>query len=85
MRPDLDVLLWDRQNTQGHCAAEMGPGAVVEGLYAQLVEPMRMPPNFYTDVPVETSPLTHRRRSTPPFVRPEPKAGGARGVCAPWR
>ena len=64
---------------------EMGPGAVVEELYAQLVEPMRMPPTFYTDVPVETSPLTQRHRSTPPFGRPDLAAVGARGVSAPWR
>jgi lysyl-tRNA synthetase, class II len=41
----------------------MGAGAVIEALYAELVEPTTMRPTFYTDFPVETSPLTHPHRS----------------------
>jgi len=62
---DLDVLLGIARTHGVTVRPEMGPGAVVEELYAQLVEPMTMPPTFYTDFPVETSPLTHRHRSTP--------------------
>ena len=53
---DLDVLLGIAKTHGVTVRPEMGPGAVVEELYAQLVEPMTMPPTFYTDFPVETSP-----------------------------
>ena len=40
-----------------------GAGAVIEELYAALVEPTTLQPTFYVDFPRETSPLTrpHRR------------------------
>ena len=44
---------------------EMGAGAVIEALYADLVEAATTYPTFYTDFPVETSPLTHPHRCEP--------------------
>ncbi|PLC12776.1 hypothetical protein AUQ48_11780 [Kocuria flava] len=43
--------------------AGAGPGAVLEELYAALVERLTIRPTFYVDFPAETSPLTapHRR------------------------
>lgn len=46
----------------------MGPGAVLEELYGELVEPRTMLPTFYTDFPVETSPLTGAHRTRPGLV-----------------
>jgi lysyl-tRNA synthetase class 2 len=46
----------------------MRAGAVIEALYGELVEPTTMRPTFYTDFPVETSPLTHPHRSEPGLV-----------------
>ncbi|MEO6998453.1 MAG: bifunctional lysylphosphatidylglycerol synthetase/lysine--tRNA ligase LysX [Terracoccus sp.] len=47
---------------------EMGAGAVIEELYADLVEATTVYPTFYTDFPAETSPLTHPHRSEPGLV-----------------
>ncbi len=47
---------------------EMGAGAIIEELYAELVEKVTTYPTFYTDFPVETSPLTHPHRSKPGLV-----------------
>ncbi|WP_318541914.1 amino acid--tRNA ligase-related protein [Kocuria marina] len=41
----------------------MGPGAVLESLYEELVEPHTVFPTFYCDFPEETSPLTAPHRS----------------------
>jgi lysyl-tRNA synthetase class 2 len=41
----------------------MRAGAVIEELYAELVEPATLLPTFYTDFPVETSPLTRPHRT----------------------
>jgi lysyl-tRNA synthetase, class II len=60
---DLDVLLG---LAEGHGIAlrpEMRGGAVIEQLYAELVEPVTLRPTFYTDFPVETSPLTRPHRT----------------------
>jgi len=46
----------------------MGPGAVIEELYADLVEATTVHPTFYVDFPVETSPLTGPHRSEPGLV-----------------
>ncbi|WP_082043699.1 bifunctional lysylphosphatidylglycerol synthetase/lysine--tRNA ligase LysX [Mobilicoccus massiliensis] len=46
----------------------MGPGAVIEELYAELVEATTTFPTFYVDFPVETSPLTGPHRSEPGLV-----------------
>jgi lysyl-tRNA synthetase class 2 len=45
-----------------------GPGAVLESLYAALVEPATVEPTFYTDFPRETSPLTRPHRHDPRLV-----------------
>lgn len=42
-----------------------GPGAIIEELYGQLVEPVTVEPTFYVDFPAETSPLTAPHRSLP--------------------
>ena len=46
----------------------MGPGAVLEELYGELVEPVTTMPTFYADFPIETSPLTGPHRSEPGLV-----------------
>lgn len=46
----------------------MGPGAVLEELYGELVEGFTTMPTFYADFPVETSPLTGPHRSKPGLV-----------------
>ena len=43
----------------------MGPGAIVEELYGELVEAHTVEPTFYTDFPAETSPLAAPHRSVP--------------------
>lgn len=47
---------------------DMGPGAVLEELYGELVEPRTIRPTFYIDFPAETSPLTAPHRSEPGLV-----------------
>ncbi len=47
--------------TETHC----GAGDLVVRLYEHLVEKRTTYPTFYTDFPVETSPLTRRHRSDP--------------------
>lgn len=47
---------------------EMGPGAILEELYGELVEPRTIRPTFFTDFPAETSPLTAPHRSAPGLV-----------------
>ncbi len=48
--------------------ASMGVGALIEGLYAKLVEPKTIAPTFYVDFPKETSPLARAHRSKPGLV-----------------
>ncbi|MEW1955487.1 bifunctional lysylphosphatidylglycerol synthetase/lysine--tRNA ligase LysX [Terrabacter sp. NPDC080008] len=65
---DMDVLL-ELASTHGiRVRPEMGAGALIEELYAELVEPATVLPTFYTDFPVETSPLTRQHRATPGLV-----------------
>ncbi|WP_256794663.1 bifunctional lysylphosphatidylglycerol synthetase/lysine--tRNA ligase LysX [Terrabacter sp. Ter38] len=65
---DIDVLL-DLAEVHGIAVRpEMGAGAVIEELYAELVEPVTVLPTFYTDFPVETSPLTRPHRTEPGLV-----------------
>lgn len=45
-----------------------GPGAILEELYGELVEPRTIAPTFFIDFPAETSPLTRRHRSKPGLV-----------------
>lgn len=44
---------------------EMGPGALIEELYGEIVEPATVFPTFYVDFPVETSPLAGPHRHIP--------------------
>lgn len=62
---DFDVLLGFCRKHEVHVRDGMGPGAVIEELYAELVEPNTMFPTFYIDFPVETSPLAGPHRSQP--------------------
>lgn len=62
---DFDVLLGFCRKHEVHVRDGMGPGAVIEELYAELVEPNTMFPTFYMDFPVETSPLAGPHRSQP--------------------
>ena len=62
---DIDVLLGLAEVHGITVRPEMGAGAVIEELYAELVEPVTMLPTFYTDFPVETSPLTRPHRTEP--------------------
>jgi len=45
-----------------------GSGAVIEALYASLVEPATITPTFYADFPQDTSPLAAVHRSKPGLV-----------------
>ncbi len=60
---DLDVLLEVAARHGVTVPEGAGWGAVVEELYAELVEPTTVLPTFYTDFPVETSPLVHPHRT----------------------
>ncbi|MGO4596403.1 bifunctional lysylphosphatidylglycerol synthetase/lysine--tRNA ligase LysX [Terrabacter sp. 2RAF25] len=62
---DMDVLLGLAETHDVAVRPDMGAGAVIEELYAALVEPRTLRPTFYTDFPVETSPLAHPHRSEP--------------------
>jgi lysyl-tRNA synthetase class 2 len=48
-----------------HVPSGATPGEGVAALYDALVEPATTAPTFYTDFPVETSPLTRRHRHDP--------------------
>ncbi|MEU4190543.1 bifunctional lysylphosphatidylglycerol synthetase/lysine--tRNA ligase LysX [Kribbella sp. NPDC026611] len=48
-----------------HTTFEMSAGELVLELYDELVEPNTTLPTFYTDFPLETSPLTRTHRSEP--------------------
>lgn len=62
---DFDVLLGLCRKYDIPVRDEMGPGALIEELYGELVEPDTMFPTFYIDFPVETSPLAGPHRSVP--------------------
>jgi lysyl-tRNA synthetase class 2 len=65
---DFDTLLDLARHHGVHIHDDMGPGAVIEELYAELVEPRTIRPTFYTDFPRETSPLTGPHRTCPGLV-----------------
>lgn len=65
---DIDVLLELATEHQVHVRDDMGPGAVIEELYGELVEERTVRPTFYVDFPAETSPLTGPHRSAPGLV-----------------
>lgn len=62
---DMEVLLELAREHEIHVRDEMGPGAVIEELYGELVEAKTTRPTFYCDFPVETSPLAGPHRSEP--------------------
>ena len=65
---DLETLLGLARAHQVAVHDGMGPGAVLEELYGELVEGATIMPTFYADFPVETSPLTGPHRSKPGLV-----------------
>lgn len=65
---DFDALLSLAHHHDVQVHDGMGPGAVLEELYADLVEPATIRPTFYTDFPRETSPLTGPHRHQPGLV-----------------
>ncbi|UYG17514.1 bifunctional lysylphosphatidylglycerol synthetase/lysine--tRNA ligase LysX [Brachybacterium huguangmaarense] len=65
---DIDVLLELAREHEVHVRDDMGPGAILEELYGELVEARTLRPTFYTDFPAETSPLTGPHRSKPGLV-----------------
>lgn len=68
LETDPDVLLSFARHNDVPVRDEMGPGAIIEGLYGRLVEARTGAPTFYTDFPQETSPLTRPHRSVPGLV-----------------
>ena len=68
LETDLDTLLALAREHEVHVRDDMGPGAILEELYAELVEARTIQPTFYTDFPAETSPLTGPHRSKPGLV-----------------
>ncbi|MEA5153935.1 bifunctional lysylphosphatidylglycerol synthetase/lysine--tRNA ligase LysX [Raineyella sp.] len=65
---DLETLL-DLADRYGiHVRDGWGPGALIEELYGELVEPVTVRPTFYTDFPAETSPLAGPHRTRPGLV-----------------
>ena len=62
---DFETLLALAREHEIHVRDDMGAGAVIEELYGELVEAKTVFPTFYTDFPVETSPLTRQHRSEP--------------------
>lgn len=62
---DFEVLLGLAREHEIHVRDDMGPGAVIEELYGELVEAKTSRPTFYKDFPVETSPLAGPHRQDP--------------------
>lgn len=65
---DLDRLLALAEQFDVGLPPGSGPGAILEELYGELVEPKTIAPTFYVDFPAETSPLTRRHRTKPGLV-----------------
>ena len=65
---DMDILLDLARTHHIPVRDAMGPGALIEELYAELVEPHTTTPTFYLDFPQETSPLTRPHRTSPGLV-----------------
>ena len=65
---DLDALLAIARGHEVAVRDGWGPGAVIEGLYDELVEHQTVRPTFYVDFPEETSPLTAPHRDKPGLV-----------------
>ncbi|WP_346846116.1 bifunctional lysylphosphatidylglycerol synthetase/lysine--tRNA ligase LysX [uncultured Rothia sp.] len=62
---DFEVLLDLAHQHEIYVRDDMGAGAIIEELYGELVEASTIFPTFYTDFPVETSPLAGPHRSVP--------------------
>ena len=65
VQTDFEELLALAQRHGVRVHEGMGPGAIVEELYGELVEAHTVEPTFYTDFPAETSPLAAPHRSVP--------------------
>lgn len=65
VQTDFEELLALAQQYGVRVHEGMGPGAIVEELYGELVEAHTVEPTFYTDFPAETSPLAAPHRSVP--------------------
>ncbi len=65
LQTDFETLLYLARQQGIHVREDMGPGAILEELYSELVEEKTIFPTFYTDFPVETSPLAAPHRSVP--------------------
>lgn len=65
---DLEVLLDLAREHGVHVRDGWGPGALVDALYEELVEPTTVLPTFYTDFPAETSTLAGPHRNRPGLV-----------------
>jgi lysyl-tRNA synthetase class 2 len=62
---DIDVLIGLALRHGIDVHGDLGPGAILEQLYARLVEPATTAPTFYVDFPLETSPLARPHRHRP--------------------
>lgn len=65
LETDFEVLLGLAHEHEIYVRDDMGAGAVIEELYGELVEANTVFPTFYTDFPVETSPLAGAHRTEP--------------------
>lgn len=65
LETNFEELLGLARQHEIHVRDDMGPGAVIEELYGELVEAKTSRPTFYKDFPVETSPLAGPHRSEP--------------------
>ena len=65
LQTDFEELLALAQRHGVRVHEGMGPGAIIEELYGELVEAVTVEPTFYTDFPAETSPLAAPHRSVP--------------------
>lgn len=65
LRTEFEVLLGLCKRHEVHVRDDMGPGALIEELYGELVEPATVKPTFFVDFPEETSPLAGPHRTQP--------------------
>ncbi|MGV8909250.1 MAG: bifunctional lysylphosphatidylglycerol synthetase/lysine--tRNA ligase LysX [Propionicimonas sp.] len=65
---EIATLLDIANRNQVNVQSRDGSGAVIEALYASLVEPATITPTFYVDFPQETSPLAAAHRTKPGLV-----------------
>ncbi|GAA1349801.1 bifunctional lysylphosphatidylglycerol synthetase/lysine--tRNA ligase LysX [Falsarthrobacter nasiphocae] len=65
---EIEVLLDLCRRHEVDYRPDMGPGALIEELYGEIVEPATIRPTFYVDFPVETSPLAGPHRTKAGFA-----------------